>query len=109
MSGRIALYYFVFALSPVLANPTPLPLNQRPRHFNETVTPYREMHEGMIRPLQSIEANVVPQMKRQGASYIGAEYDPQSLRYRLKFMNDGSVIWVDVDGRNGAIVAQSGH
>jgi len=109
MSSRIALSYLVFALSPLLANPTPLPFNQRPRHFNDTVTPYRETREGMIRPLQSIEASVVPQMKRQGATYIGAEYDSQSLRYRLKFMNDGSVIWVDVDGRNGAVVAQSGH
>lgn len=109
MPRRIALTCLVIALSPLLAHPTPPPVNQRPRHFNDPVTPYHETREGMIRPLQSIEASVVPQMKRQGASYIGAEYDAQALRYRLKFMNDGSVIWVDVDGRNGAVVAQSGR
>jgi hypothetical protein len=84
-------------------------MNQRPHRINDPVTPYREIRDGMIKPLQSIEASVVPQMKRQGAAYIGAEYDSQSLRYRLKFMNDGSVIWVDVDGRNGVVVAQSGR
>jgi len=109
MSSRLFLCCLVFGLSPLLANPALRPANPRPRHYNDTVTPYRETRDGMIKPLQSIEATVVPQMKRQGASYIGAEYDAQSLQYRLKFMNDGSVIWVDVDGRNGAVIAQSGR
>lgn len=108
MSERIALACLMIALSPLMANPTPS-VQPRARRYNEAITPYRETREGMIKPLQSIEASVVPQMKRQGASYIGAEYDAQALRYRLKFMNDGSVIWVDVDGRNGAVVVQSGR
>ena len=48
-------------------------------------------------------------MRRRGADYIGAEYDEETLRYRLKFMHDGSVIWVDVDGRNGAIIGEAGQ
>jgi len=75
----------------------------------EGVSPYRDTHQGMIRPLQSIEAVVVPDMKRKGAIYIGAEYRPQFLQYRLKFMHEGNVIWVDVDGRTGAVVALSGR
>lgn len=108
MSVRIAFACLIVAFSPLLANPMP-PAQPRPHRYNEAITPYHETREGMIKPLQSIEATVVPQMKRQGAAYIGAEYDAQALRYRLKFMNDGSVIWVDVDGRNGAVVAQSGR
>jgi len=77
--------------------------------FSEPVTPYHDTHQGTVKKLQAIEANVVPLMKKQGASYLGAEYNAQSLQYRLKFMNDGAVIWIDVDGRNGAIVGQSGH
>jgi hypothetical protein len=43
-----------------------------------------------------------------GASYLGSEYDPGSATYRLKYMRSGSVIWVDVDARTGAIIGRSG-
>ena len=76
---------------------------------NETYSSYRDTHQGTVKPLQSIELNVVPNMKRQGASYIGAEYNAQSLQYRLKFMHDGAVIWIDVDGRSGTIIGQAGQ
>jgi len=69
---------------------------------------YMGRRDGALKPLREIEAGVVPQMKRRGADYIGAEYDGGSGRYRLKFMRDGSVIWVDVDGRSGAVVARAG-
>ena len=54
-------------------------------------------------------AAVVPGMKARGADYIGAEFDGQDLRYRLKFMRGSSVIWVDVDGRSGAIIGKAGE
>jgi hypothetical protein len=31
------------------------------------------------------------------------------MRYRLKFVRGSSVIWIDVDGRSGAIIAQAGN
>jgi hypothetical protein len=65
--------------------------------------------QGSVRPLRDIESGLVPGMKRRGADYIGAEYDSGQLRYRLKFMRDGSVIWVDVDGRTGAVIGQAGN
>jgi hypothetical protein len=65
--------------------------------------------EGSIRPLRSIEDKVVPGMKARGADYIGAEYDGQISRYRLKFMRGKSVIWVDVDGRSGTIIGKAGE
>jgi hypothetical protein len=68
---------------------------------------YHATREGAVRPLRSIENNIVPGMKAQGSSYIGAEFDGQAARYRLKFIHDGAVIWVDVDGRSGAIIGRT--
>ena len=48
---------------------------------------------------------VVPRMG--GARYIGPEI-VDADRYRLKFMRGRSVIWVDVDGRTGAIIGRAG-
>jgi hypothetical protein len=70
---------------------------------------YQGRMAGSLMPLRSIENGVVPRMKSRGADYIGAEYDEDMSRYRLKFMRDGSVIWVDVDGRTGAIVGRAGE
>ncbi len=64
--------------------------------------------EGTVRSLRQIENSIVPSMERRGANYIGAEFDGSS-RYRLKFMRESSVIWIDVDGRSGAIIAQAGN
>lgn len=69
---------------------------------------YQARMAGSLMPLRSIENGVVPRMKSRGADYIGAEYDDDMSRYRLKFMRDGSVIWVDVDGRTGAVVGRAG-
>ena len=68
---------------------------------------YTDTRNGQVKPLREIEARIVPRMG--GANYIGPEYDSSSARYRLKFMRDGSVIWVDVDGRTGAILGKSGN
>jgi hypothetical protein len=70
---------------------------------------YAATRGGAARSLRDIENGLVPAMKRRGADYIGAEYDSTAMRYRLKFMRDGSVIWVDVDGRNGAVLGQAGQ
>jgi hypothetical protein len=68
---------------------------------------YRALQGGAIRSLRDIETGLVPDMKRRGADYIGGEF-LGAARYRLKFMRDGSVIWIDVDGRTGDIVAKAG-
>ena len=67
---------------------------------------YSARRDGTMRPLREIEGGVVPQMRRSGADYIGAELEEG--RYRLKFMRGGSVIWVDVDGRTGEVVGRAG-
>ena len=42
-----------------------------------------------------------------GAQYIGVEFDPGSAVYTLKFLRDGRVIWVDVDGRTGQVLGRT--
>ncbi len=66
------------------------------------------IQRGEILPLRRIENTVVPSMKARGANYIGQEFDGEENRYRLKFMRGTSVIWVDVDGKTGAIIGQAG-
>ena len=61
---------------------------------------------GQLLPLPEIESRVVPRMA--GARYIGPEIIDDA-HYRLKFMRGNSVIWVDVDGRTGAIIGRTGE
>jgi hypothetical protein len=68
---------------------------------------YENARIGRIRPLPEIERRVSRDMG--GASYLGPEYGAGSDRYRLKYMREGSVIWIDVDGRTGRVVGHTGH
>ncbi|MBV1917958.1 MAG: PepSY domain-containing protein [Sphingomonadaceae bacterium] len=60
---------------------------------------------GNVRSLRQIERRVLPQMK--GMQYLGPEYDPAAMAYRLKFIDKGKVHFVDVDARTGRIIARS--
>jgi len=62
---------------------------------------------GQALPLRQIEQRIVPRMS--GFDYLGPEFDPGTASYRLKFMRGGSVVWVDVDARTGAIIGRSGY
>lgn len=65
---------------------------------------YEARQSGRVLSLRDIEDRVLPQMR--GSTYLGPEFD--SGVYRLKFMRSGSVIWVDVDARTGAVIGRSG-
>jgi len=65
----------------------------------------REMKAGNVRSLRDIEKHVLPMMA--GAQYLGPEYDPLAVAYRLKFIKDGRVVFVDVDARTGEIMRQT--
>ncbi len=64
--------------------------------------------QGNLLPLRVIEARVVPAMVKKGAQYIGFDFDSGTGIYTLKFLRNGNVIWVDVDGRSGQVMRQSG-
>jgi hypothetical protein len=66
-----------------------------------------QMRSGRLLPLPEIERRVLPQMG--GAQYIGVDFDSSTGIYTLKFLRNGDVIWVDVDGRSGRIIGRTGN
>ena len=86
-----------------LPSAAPAALDQR----SDQEEAYRATREGHVKPLREIESRVLPRMR--GFSYLGPEFDRGSAVYRLKFLREGSVVWVDVDARTGAVIGRSGH
>jgi len=64
----------------------------------------RDIRAGNVLPLRQIEQMVVPAMP--GMQYLGPEYDPIAMAYRLKFIHEGRVVFVDVDARSGQIISR---
>ena len=58
--------------------------------------------QGRSMPLPQLERRIMPMMG--GADYLGPEMNGDT--YRFKFMQNGRVIWVDVDGQ-GRIIRRS--
>src|SRR6476469_2169958 len=77
--------------APALADP--------PRDANRA---FRGVREGRSMPLPELERRVLPFMG--GADYLGPELNGEG--YRFKFIQNGRVIWVDVDGQ-GRIIRRS--
>jgi hypothetical protein len=78
--------------TPAVANP--------PRDADRA---FEATKEGRSMPLPKIERRVMPFMG--GADYLGPEFNGRT--YRLKFMKEGHVIWVDVDAATGRIIGRS--
>jgi hypothetical protein len=74
----------------------PSPEREQQRAFEAT-------RDGRSMPLPQLERRVLPFMG--GADYLGPELN--GTIYRFKFMRDGRVIWVDVDGQSGRIIRRS--
>lgn len=68
---------------------------------------FEAMKSGKLLPVREIEHRVVPTMA--GAQYLGFDFDSGSAIYTLKFLRNGNVIWVEVDGRSGQVVGRSGN
>lgn len=64
---------------------------------------FRDTQRGHSMPLPQIERRVMPFMG--GADYLGPELNGEA--YRMKFMQNGRVIWVDVDPQTGRIIRRS--
>jgi hypothetical protein len=65
----------------------------------------REAQAGNIMRSSEIEARILPAMR--DAEYLGFAYDSTARAYRLKFIKDGRVTYVDVDARTGRIIGRS--
>ena len=94
--------------TPALARPAHRPVNEiarlawddRPRDQDRA---FRAQREGRSMPLPQIERRVIPHMG--GADYLGPEMRGSNVR--MKFLDRGKVIWVDVDPKTGRIVGKS--
>ena len=64
---------------------------------------WQDKEQGRAMPLPQLERRVMPYMP--GADYLGPELNGGT--YRLKFMQNGRVIWVDVDSQTGRILRRS--
>jgi hypothetical protein len=71
---------------------------------DEQIDARAQMMAGKVKSLRSIENRVLPTMS--GSQYLGPEFDPVAAVYRLKFIRDGRVVFVDVDGRTGNILSR---
>jgi hypothetical protein len=74
-------------------------LGEPPR---ESKRAFEATRQGRAMPLPQLERKVLPFMG--DADYLGPEMNGET--YRLKFIQNGQVIWVDVDGQ-GRIVRRS--
>ncbi|WP_232833940.1 MULTISPECIES: PepSY domain-containing protein [unclassified Sphingomonas] len=78
-----------------------------PQRRSDQERAYDARRRGDLLPNKVIEARVVPQMR--GYEYLGFDLDFSSGVYTLKFLRDGTVVWVDVDGRTGQIIGRTGR
>jgi uncharacterized membrane protein YkoI len=66
----------------------------------------RLVEDGKILPLETIRKRVQAQVR---GDYIGAEWDETTWIYRLRFVDKGNVINVDVDARTGQRVRRTAN
>ena len=99
MKMSLALTLCLLAI-PAIADPAPA------QRRGDQTEAFEARRQGKILPRREIERRIVPQMR---AEYLGVEFDSDSSIYTLKFLRNGTVIWVDVDGRSGQILRQTGQ
>ncbi len=90
----------MIASTPALAD-GPRGHGERPSFgpMREQQRAWEATREGRSMPLPQLERRIMPMMG--GADYLGPELNGDT--YRFKFMQNGRVIWVDVDGRGNII------
>jgi hypothetical protein len=96
----------LFLLLPLLAVIEPA-AGQRGPHRDDQRRVWEGRQEGALMPLREIERRTIARMP--GWQYLGVDFDPESGVYTLKFLRNGMVAWVEVDGRTGGIIGRAGH
>jgi hypothetical protein len=80
------------------------PSDQGQGPHREQERAFEDTRDGRSMPLPMLEQRVLPRMG--GADYLGPEI--RGGTYRMKFIQNGRVIWVDVDPQTGRIIRRSG-
>ncbi|TIX51917.1 hypothetical protein [Alteraurantiacibacter aquimixticola] len=100
--AAVAMLASPFAASDALAQDRQQAQQQQ---RGEQASAREQMQAGRNMPIREIERRIIPRM--DGDEYIGFEYDPSAQAYRLKFIRDGRLIWVDVDARTARVLRVS--
>ncbi|KLI63147.1 hypothetical protein [Aurantiacibacter marinus] len=98
-------FFAAIALAATLAA-APAPASAQDRSRGDQNSARAEMQAGRNMPIRDIERRIIPQM-RDGDEYIGFEYDSTAQAYRLKFIRNGRMIWVDVDAQTARVLRVS--
>jgi hypothetical protein len=103
---RVHAIPLVATLLLLAGSPTPLGAQSfAPR--GEQNEARRQLLDGEVMPFRIIKRRVEQQMG-DGATYVGVAPSPREGVYRMQFLRkDGVVIWVDVDGKSGDIIART--
>ncbi len=104
---KMLLILATLAAVPVPSGAAPMLGGGGDQRRGDQMSAFEARKTGRQLSLREIEGRVIPTMK--GAQYLGSDYDSGSAIYTLKFLRDGTVIWVDVDGRTGQIVGRTGR
>ncbi len=97
------IFSSVLALGLVTGRNMAAPADAQPR--TEQGEARSEMRAGNRRKRRDIGERILPTMR--GAEYLGPAYDSTAMAYRLKFIRDGRVMYVDVDARTGKVLRRS--
>nr|WP_320451544.1 PepSY domain-containing protein [Sphingomonas sp. CFBP8993] len=101
MTVLLALLAAPMGSPPMIQPPLDVGGDQR---RGDQIRAYQQRKEGNL-SLREIEARVVPTMR--DSQYIGFDYDAGAAVYTLKFLRNGTVIWVEVDGRTGKVIGRT--
>jgi len=102
---RASTLFAAIALAASLAA-VPASAQEQDRGRSDQHSARTEMQAGRNLPIRDIERRIIPQM-RETDEYIGFEYDPTAQAYRLKFIRNGRMIWVDVDAQTARVLRVS--
>ncbi|MEK9209885.1 hypothetical protein [Sphingomonas sp. 2378] len=101
MTVLLALLAAPMGSPPMIEPPMGMAPDQR---RGDQMRAFQARKEGNL-SLREIEQRVVPTMR--DSQYIGFDYDAGAQIYTLKFLRNGTVIWVEVDGRTGKIIGRT--
>jgi len=105
MRKQIALFAAAAIVAGGLATPVAAAQRERAAAHGDQASAREQMQAGREMAPRDIERRIIPQMK--GSDYLGFEYDSGASAYRLKFIKEGQVTWVDVDARTGRVLRVS--
>ncbi|MDT0576549.1 PepSY domain-containing protein [Croceicoccus sp. F390] len=101
LDNNLVLALLAICVGGLTATGFSVPASADPNQRDGQVEARRELRAGNVQTLRQIESRVLPRMRDM--DYLGMDEFVAST-YRLKFIKDGRVVFVDVDARTGRII-----